>query len=75
MKIKKKKRDKLLYIFLMTKDKTDKTDISPLGIADRPFGLSLVSIGPPPMICSALAATKFATSGKVPKRLPDNIGE
>ena len=37
---KKKKRNKLLYIFLMTKDKTDKTDISPLGIADRPFGLS-----------------------------------
>jgi len=37
---KKKKRNKLLYIFLMTKDKTDKTDKSPDGIADRPFGLS-----------------------------------
>ena len=33
----KKKRNRLLYIFLMTKDITD---ISPLGIADRPFGLS-----------------------------------
>jgi hypothetical protein len=69
---KKKKRNKLLYIFLLTKDKTD---ISPLGIADRPFGLSLVSIGPPPMSCSALATTKIATSGKVPKLLPENIGE
>ena len=37
---KKKKRNKLLYIFLMTKDKADITDISPLGIADRPFSLS-----------------------------------
>ena len=74
-KKKKKKRNKLLYIFLMTKDKTDITDISPLGIADRPFDLSLVSIGAPPMICSALAATKFATSGKVPKRLPENSGD
>jgi hypothetical protein len=27
------------------------------------------------MICSALAETKFATSGKVPKLLPENIGE
>ena len=51
----------------MTRDKTDKTDKSPLGIADRPFGLFLVSIGPPPMICSALAATKFATWAKFPK--------
>ena len=33
-------KNKLLYIFLMTKDKTDKTDKSPHGIADRPFGLS-----------------------------------
>jgi hypothetical protein len=72
---KKKKRNKLLYIFLMTKDKTDKTDKSPHGIADRPFGLSLVSIGPPPMICSALATTKIATSSKVPKILPENIGD
>ena len=71
-KKKKKKRNKLLYIFLPTRDKTDK---SPLGIADRPFGLSLVSIGPPPMSCSALATTKIATSSKVPKRLPENIGE
>jgi hypothetical protein len=51
----------------MTQDKTDKTDKSPLGMADRPFGLFLVSIGPPPMICSALAATKFATWAKFPK--------
>ncbi len=72
---KKKKKDKLLYIFLLTKDKTDKTDKSPHGIADRPFGLSLVSIGPPPMSCSALATTKIATSGKVPKLLPENVGE
>jgi hypothetical protein len=71
MKIKKKKkkkeeRDILLYIFLLTKDKTDKTDISPLGIADRPFGLSLVSIGPPPMSCSALAQQNLLLRAKFP---------
>jgi hypothetical protein len=71
---KKKKRNKLLYIFLMTKDKTDKTDKKPPWHSRSTLRPILVSTGPPPMICSALAATKFATSGKVPKLLPENIG-
>ena len=87
MKIKKKKkkeeRDILLYIFLLTKDKTDKTDISPDGRACRSlspiFSEDCVAICAAPEVITATSPSLLNSSlnkidylGKVPKLLPDN---
>ena len=69
---KKKKRFKPLYI--LSTDKGQNRQKPPWHSRStlRPI---LGSTGAPPLICSALTATKFSISGKVPKLLPENIGE